>query len=90
MKPVQTVITAAGDSRALFLGAGFSTPKSLVERDGKTVLLRAIESYVVDFERAIVAINADEQDSDSTAASVVGEGLFEITSKRARIGNCGK
>jgi hypothetical protein len=62
VNPVQTVITAAGDSRTLFLGAGFSTPKSLVERSGKTMLVRAIESYVVDLERAVVAINSDEQD----------------------------
>jgi choline kinase len=61
MTPLQTVITAAGDSRSLFLGAGFRTPKSLVERAGRPVIQRAIESYVTDPSSAVVAINADEQ-----------------------------
>jgi hypothetical protein len=61
MKPVQTVVTAAGDSRSLFIGSGFMSPKSLVRRDGKTVIQRAVESYVVDRAHAVVAINQEEQ-----------------------------
>lgn len=54
-------MTAAGDSRSLFLTSGFSSPKSLVERCGKTVIQRAIESYVMNEQLSCVAINEDEQ-----------------------------
>lgn len=57
---LQTVITAAGDSRAKFLDAGFHVPKSLVQIDGKLVIERAIESYAVDINNLHVAVNADE------------------------------
>ena len=58
--PVSTVITAAGDSRKLFMEAGFGRPKSLVKWQGREVLARAIDSYATDPVRATVAINWDE------------------------------
>ncbi len=55
-----TVITAAGDSRRLFLSAGFGQPKSLTPWKGKMVLARAVESYSLDLNRTAIAVNADE------------------------------
>ena len=58
---IETVITAAGDSRAQFLGGGFPAPKNLLTVDGKYVIQRAIESYVFDRSHLTVALNADEE-----------------------------
>ena len=58
--PIHTVITAAGDSRPLFLGAGFSTPKNLVRWQGTEVLVRAINSYAGDLARTSIAMHRDE------------------------------
>jgi dTDP-glucose pyrophosphorylase len=62
MVDYQSIITAAGDSRPLFVAAGFGTPKSLVIREGATVLAQAIRSYAACPENAVVAINKDEAD----------------------------
>lgn len=58
-----TVLTAAGDSRGLFIPAGFGAPKSLVRWRGREILSRAIDSYVVDPMRSRIAVNADEDES---------------------------
>lgn len=60
---VRTVITAAGDSRGLFLSAGFASPKSLVRVAGKEVLRHAIDSYSFDTGLTTVAINSEEDES---------------------------
>lgn len=57
---MQTIITAAGDSRKTFGMAGFGSPKGLVVVDGKTVLQHAIEAYTLDFSSLRVAVNEDE------------------------------
>lgn len=57
---VQTIITAAGDSRETFIAGGFGSPKSLVAVEGKTVIQHAIESYTTDFSALRVAVNEDE------------------------------
>jgi len=57
---VQTIITAAGDSRLTFLGSGFSVPKSLVKVRGRTVIQSALESYAVRGHDLTVALNAEE------------------------------
>lgn len=62
MTDYQTIITAAGDSRPLFLASGFGTPKSLVLREGRTVLEHAVNSYADSFHRSVVAINREEAD----------------------------
>ena len=59
-EPVHTVITAAGDSLPLFLGAGFSSPKNLIKWHGSEVLVRAVKSYSQDWSRTTVALNRDE------------------------------
>lgn len=68
---VRTIITAAGDSRSLFLPAGFGAPKSLVRTAGREVLRHAIESYAVDKSRTTVAVNSAEDDDWA-----VGTALF--------------
>lgn len=68
-----TVITAAGDSRALFIASGFGRPKSLVLWEGKPVLACAVDSYVLDPGRACVAISAAEDDEWH-----IGEALLEL------------
>jgi hypothetical protein len=60
MAEYQTIVTAAGDSRPLFLGAGFSGPKSLVMREGLPVLVQAIRSYACRPALTTVAVNCDE------------------------------
>ena len=60
MAEYQTIVTAAGDSRPLFLGAGFSAPKSLVMREGLPVLVQAIRSYACQPGLTTVAVNRDE------------------------------
>lgn len=57
---VNVVITAAGDSRGLFMAAGFGGPKSLVDWDGTEVINRAIASYGNGALSTHIAINADE------------------------------
>ena len=57
---VHTVITAAGDSQRLFLGAGFAAPKNLILWDGTEVLFRAVHSYASDMNQTWVALNRDE------------------------------
>ena len=59
---MRTLITAAGDSRSLFLGSGFAVPKSLVPVNGRPVILRAIESYAQDLRTTTVAINKIESE----------------------------
>lgn len=63
MSTPYTVVTAAGDSRPLFLAAGFGTPKSLVPWHGAPVLQRAIASYVADLSACTVALH-DGEDAD--------------------------
>lgn len=60
MLEYQTIITAAGDSRPLFLSSGFTMPKSLVKRDGDPVLISAVRSYSATSNLTTVAINQDE------------------------------
>jgi hypothetical protein len=60
MTTIQTIITAAKDSRSLFIAAGFGEPKSLVHWQEREVLLRAMGSYVVNPESCWVAVNRDE------------------------------
>lgn len=72
MKPkVHTVITAAGDSQQLFLGAGFEVPKNLIPWKGTEVLVRAVTSYATDWERTSVALNRDECSIWSTQMRLV-------------------
>ncbi len=59
-REIWTVITAAGKSEDLFLQSGFSSPKSLVEWQGMTVIRRSIQSYAINQARTVVAVNADE------------------------------
>jgi dTDP-glucose pyrophosphorylase len=56
----QTLITAAGDSRAAFVEAGFDVPKSLVNIAGFALINQAIESYRHPSGALVVAINKDE------------------------------
>lgn len=58
---IRTVITAARDSRGLFMSAGFPCPKSLVRWSNREVLAHAISAYSVDLAETTVAINASEE-----------------------------
>lgn len=60
MSDYQTIITAAGDSRPIFLSSGFNVPKSLVRRGGDPVLVHSVRSYAADSAMTTVAINQDE------------------------------
>lgn len=60
MSQIQTIITAAKDSRPLFLSSGFGRPRSLVHWKGREVLLRAMDSFVLDTNACWVAVNSDE------------------------------
>jgi NDP-sugar pyrophosphorylase family protein len=60
MTNIQKIITAGGDSRKLFMGAGFDAPKSLVRIGGKSILERALSSYLAPGDSATVAINQGE------------------------------
>lgn len=60
LQDVHTVVTAAGDSRSLFLPAGFGRPKSLIMWDGREVLARAIDSYALNPALTSVAIHDGE------------------------------
>lgn len=61
MRIIQTVITAAKDSRSLFLAAGFGGPKSIVKWGDREILLHAMDSYVLEDSACWVAVNADEE-----------------------------
>lgn len=71
MSDWQTILTAAGDSRPLFLAAGFGRPKSLVIREGEPVLAQAIRSYSAHGQNTVVAINKDEA-NEWPIASMLG------------------
>ncbi len=71
---VQSVITAAGDSRPLFIPSGFGSPKSLVVWHGKEVIINALESYVINFDGACVALH-EEEDSDWAISSVIWKNI---------------
>ena len=68
---VTTLITAAGDSRQLFLSSGFPTPKSLVSPEGQAVLSHAINSYAYDLTRTTVAINREEESEWSISTRIL-------------------
>lgn len=70
MTAVQTIVTAAGDSRPLFLPAGFGRPKSLVLWEGRPVIARAIDSYASNIPRSVVAIHAGEDDQFDVGSAV--------------------
>jgi hypothetical protein len=57
---VHTIITAAGDSRDLFIRSGFKQPKSLVLWNNKEVLVNSIHSYAIYSNALTVAINESE------------------------------
>jgi dTDP-glucose pyrophosphorylase len=59
---MQTIITAAGDSRGLFVKGGFNYPKSLQVVNGQALLDRAIDSYSDSGSQTVVAINKEEND----------------------------
>ena len=67
---VQTVITAAKDSRSLFFSAGFDRPKSVIRWRGREVLLRAMDSYVINQDACWVALNEDENREWSISETV--------------------
>lgn len=66
-----TVITAAGDSRALFIAAGFGRPKSLVLWEDRPVLVHAVDAYVLDHRRATVAVSAAENEEWNVGAELL-------------------
>ncbi len=59
-RTLQTVITAAGDSRKLFLDAGFSLPKSLIKIGDLPIISRAISSYFIGSGELRIAVNREE------------------------------
>lgn len=71
---IQTVITAAGDSRARFLEAGFQVPKNLIKVGPKLVIEQAIESYVMDYSNFQVALN--DQESRDCGTDIAVKQLF--------------
>lgn len=73
LSKIQVAITAAGDSRPMFLGGGFGTPKSLVEVEGRTVLSRAINSYSLSPSSTSVAINRAEDMDWNICAHIEAE-----------------
>lgn len=70
---IQVAITAAGDSRPMFLAGGFGTPKSLVEVEGRAVLSRAIRSYSFSPADTSIAINAAEDKDWGISAHIESE-----------------
>lgn len=82
---VQTIITAAGDSRKMFVEGGFGSPKSLVVVDGKTVLQQAIEAYTLDLSALRIAVNEDEANEWGVDRHVrelfPGSKVFKVSSK---------
>ena len=74
---IQTVITAAGDSRSQFLDAGFLLPKSLIKVGTKQVIEMAIDSYVIDYSNFQVAVNSEESTEFGTdRAGLISFGAF--------------
>lgn len=57
---VQTLVLAAGNSLPVFLQAGFTVPKVLKEIDGKTVIARALDSYVYSPDSLTVVLSKTE------------------------------
>lgn len=55
-----TIITAAGRSEEVFLGAGFDAPKNLLIQGGTQILCRAVSSYALDLSKTTVALNKEE------------------------------
>ena len=80
---IQTVVTAAGDSRPYFLPTGFGSPKSLVSYKGKTVIQHALESYVISQQNSWVAIHAEE-DAEWNIAQKIAINFSEIRIGRIR------
>jgi len=85
---VQSVITAAGDSRPLFIPSGFGSPKSLVVWHGKEVIINALESYVINFDGACVALH-EEEDSDWAISSVISKKYPAVRIAKIRSGTLG-
>lgn len=85
MTTVRTIITAAGDSRGLFLPAGFSHPKSLVKWEGREVIAHAIDSYATDLTRTAVAIHAGE-DNEWAIGDAVKRQFPEVAVARVPAG----
>ena len=67
---MRTVITAAGDSRELFMSSGFGRPKSLVRWKGREVLAHAVDAYAFDPAGTTVAVNAGEDEEWNVGAMV--------------------
>jgi hypothetical protein len=59
---IQTLITAAGDSRTNFIAGGFNLPKSLIKWREREVILKSIDSYSINPEKLTVAINKAENE----------------------------
>ena len=68
----QTLITAAGDSRATFHAAGFSAPKSLIKVASTSLINQAIESYRHLSGALVVAINKDEDEQFDIVNQIKG------------------
>lgn len=58
---MQTIITAAGRTVGADGSNPTTEPKGLVDVGGVPILRRAVNSYVVDCAKAVVALNADEE-----------------------------
>ena len=67
---VQTLVLAAGNSLPIFLEAGFTVPKVLKEVDGKTVIARALESYVYSPESLTVVLSKSENANYRVATEI--------------------
>lgn len=57
---MQTIITAAGDSRPMFVKGGFLVPKSLQIIGDSSVILHALNSYSSLGPDTVVAVNKEE------------------------------
>ena len=68
---VQTIITAAGYSATTEDGSP-GTVKGLTRIDGVPILRRAVDSYVVDPSRAVVALNMDEERDFGVSRALAG------------------
>ena len=81
IEDVHTVITAAGDSRPLFMAAGFGGPKNLMRWEGSEVLVRAVNSYSQGRQRTRVALNREECDEWPTVVCLQSEcpGVVAVT-----------
>jgi dTDP-glucose pyrophosphorylase len=85
---VQSVITAAGDSRPLFLPSGFGSPKGLVLWHDQEVIINALESYVINLERACVAVHKEE-DTEWGISSVISRKFPAVRIVKIRPGTLG-